>query len=154
MSNHRTFRVHVTSTTSHVIDLPARSEEHALDRAERLWDRGEKTRFNPVLGITPAHFEIDELATVMLADIANDDRARWAGAALQEFARKTGSGTSDEGLHDLLADLGHYADQHGINFIDCVARAIGCFELERRGHEGTDQAPQVTITIGAGGDPP
>lgn len=79
------------------------------------------------------------------------DRVRSAKQALHAYAIATGFKDDDETIHDLIADLGHYADRNAIDFVDCAARAIGCWALERRGAHCTDAAPAVVIQITDGG---
>jgi hypothetical protein len=79
------------------------------------------------------------------------DRARSAKQALHAYGIATGLEDDDETIHDLIADLGHYADRHHIDFVDCAARAIGCWALERRGAHCMDTAPAVIIQITDGG---
>lgn len=79
------------------------------------------------------------------------DRVRSAKQALQAYAIATGLEDDDETIHDLIADLGHYADRHAIDFVDCAARAIGCWALEGRGAHCMDTAPAVIIQITDGG---
>lgn len=79
------------------------------------------------------------------------DRVRVAKQALHAYYIATGVDDDDEAIHDLIADLGHYADRHGIDFVDGAARAIGCWALERRGAHCMDTAPAVIIQISDGG---
>jgi len=153
MSRHRTFRIMVTKPEDHFIDVIARDEAHAIERAETLWHRGERSRFEPLFPCNQPQFEIDEQACLHQVDAQNDDRSEWAECALRAFSGKTGSGFGDEGVHDLIADLGHFAERHGIDFVDCVARAIGCWHAERRGSPCPNGNPPVTIHIGEGGEP-
>lgn len=53
----------------------------------------------------------------------NDDRAEWAGQALEEFARITGMSMEHdkpEVVGDFLADLHHWCDRNGIDFDDRI----------------------------------
>lgn len=123
MTSRQTYRVRVRETRTHSIDLAARDESAALDRAESLWYGRQRNRFDVVMGEEPARFEIDELACHHLAEVANEDRARWAKAALKAFSRETGTDIGREALHDLLCDLGRYADALGLDFRDLLTRA-------------------------------
>lgn len=131
MSLMQTYRVLVRKTQLLSIDLAARNEEQAILRAEKLWDGGMKQRFDVVMADEPVAFEVDHFATSQLAEIANEDRARWALTALRAFAEKTGSAVGIEALRDLLIDLGHYADQNGINFVEEVERASDIWAQEK-----------------------
>lgn len=80
------------------------------------------------------------------------DRVRAAKQALHAYFIATGADDDDEAIHDLIADLGHYADRHDIDFVDCAARAVGCWALERRKEpDCTDAIPRVVIRIEEGG---
>ena len=79
------------------------------------------------------------------------DRVRVAKQALHAYCIATGADDDDEAIHDLIADLGHYADRHNIDFVDCVASAIGCWALEKRGPHCDVPFPRVVIHIGDGG---
>lgn len=153
MSRHRTFRIVLTRPDELFIDVIALDETDAIARAQSLWHRGERSRFVHLDSDSEPSFELDEQACIHQADAQNDDRADWAESALRAFSAKTGSGVKDEGLHDLIADLGHYAERHHIDFLDCIARAISCWALERRDPSSTGSTPPVTIRIGEGGEP-
>jgi len=74
------------------------------------------------------------------------DCARVAKRALDAYCIATGA-NDDEGIIDLIADLGHFADRHDIDFLDCAARAIGCWALERLGTDCEEPFPRVFIHI-------
>lgn len=131
MSTPRTWRVLVRTGQIHAIDIGARSEEQALTRAEKLWHGGRSERFDCVHHKLADLFEIDEVATDHLAEVANEDRAQWAENALKTFSRETGSDMGREALHDLLCDLGHYADQLGLDFDDEMRRAAETWSEEK-----------------------
>ena len=133
MSNLQTYRVLVRTTELHSIDIAARSEEMAILRAEKLWFGGMQSRFDKVMAEEPPVFDVDQPATCRLADIANEDRAGWALKALRAFAAETGSELGREALHDLLCDLGHYADQKGMNFQAEIERAAEVWAEEKAG---------------------
>ena len=59
----------------------------------------------------------------------NDKRAKWAGAALDEFARETGCDQEDK-LGDLLADLEHWADRNDYDFDAASFRGHGHYLAE------------------------
>lgn len=52
----------------------------------------------------------------------NDDRAEWAGTALNAFQRLTGTDDEDA-LGDLLCDLMHWCDRNGCEFDAALSRA-------------------------------
>ena len=130
MSTSQTYRVLVRRPEIYSIDIAARSEEMALVRAERLWHGGMQRRFDKIQD-DQLEFEIDDVATGHLADVANEDRAAWALKALRAFADVTGSELGREALHDLLCDLGHYADGRGLDFQEEVERAAATWAAEK-----------------------
>jgi hypothetical protein len=142
MSRHRTFRILVTKPQLY-IDIVARTEDEAIERAEALWFRGHEGRFEEVFSSKHLKFEPDENACLHLDDAKNDDRSEWAETALRTFADKTGSGRDEEGVAYLIADLGHYADQNGIDFARCARRAIECWAEERRQPHSIESTPTV-----------
>jgi hypothetical protein len=123
MTRHRTFRVLTYKTEALFVDVAARDEEGAVARAEKLWEAGQHQQFHALLEYQPVRFEVDEEASEHLSEVVNEDRARWAEQALKAFARDTGSGTGEEGVTDLICDLGHYAHAAGIDFADVLQRA-------------------------------
>lgn len=69
----------------------------------------------------------------------NEDRAEWAGEALDTFADRTFGGRSFSTLHpedqadcfaDLLCNLRHFAAQNGFDFADLDRRGQGNYEYE------------------------
>jgi hypothetical protein len=82
----------------------------------------------------------------------NGDRARCAAQALHAYRITVGDDDDDASIRDLIADLGHYADRHDIEFLDCVARAIGSWALEQKDPKSCEALPLVTIRIGQEGD--
>lgn len=73
-------------------------------------------------------------------DGMNGDRAEWAHAALEKFAKTTGlvdeeiaDGTA---LADLLADLMHWCDRHGQDFEPMLARGRMHYEAETAPDQG------------------
>jgi hypothetical protein len=77
----------------------------------------------------------------------NRDRVAWAEYALTAFSSQTGAELGSEALHDLIADLGHYATRHRIDFLKITARAISTWADERRHPDGIGDGPRVTITV-------
>ena len=75
-------------------------------------------------------------------------RARNARLALEAFQNVAGIDNDEEALSDLIADLGHFADRHGIEFIECCSRAIAAWAEERQGTKATATTPSVVIQIG------
>ncbi len=151
-ARHRTYRVLAYKTETLFIDVAARDEDAAVDRAEKLWEAGQQNLFHALMEYRPMRFEVDEAATAQLADVTNDDRARWAKRALSSFSRDTGSGMGEEGLHDLLCDLGHYAHTIGIDFAVAIERAAETWAeeiIEEVQSTGNRTAPEGAAEGGA-----
>ncbi|MEQ1716173.1 MAG: hypothetical protein ABL907_09345 [Hyphomicrobium sp.] len=123
MTHHRTYRVIATATERYFVDVAARDETIALIRAEKLWHGGMRGSFQRLLEVPEVSFEADDEANARLAEVASEDRARWAKHALLMFSRETGSSMGEEALHDLLCDLGHYARSIGLDARDALDRA-------------------------------
>jgi len=68
-------------------------------------------------------------------DGQNGDRADWAGAAIEEFRGQTGTDEEDA-VCDLIADLHHWADRHGMNWEDEVKRGDGHYWAETQKEGG------------------
>jgi hypothetical protein len=152
LSRHRTFRIVLTRPEQLIIDVVARAETQAIERAKAAWYRGDRSRFEKLSSCGQLRFEPEEQSCLHLGDACNDDRSDWAASALRTFSARTGSGLGEEGVGDLIADLGHYADLHKIDFIDVVRTALANWAVERRGRHCEDW-PRITIEIGAGGEP-
>jgi hypothetical protein len=84
----------------------------------------------------------------------NNSRAAWAQAAVKAFAvatryrGNTEPGDENHGIlvADLIADIGHYAKRHGLDYLDLLESGIGMWSAENRDPEpgGNDH---VTVTI-------
>ena len=80
-----------------------------------------------------------------------DKAGRITEAAEAVAILKRHCGTSDEhAIADLICDLGHLAEEPGLDFIDEVKRGIGHWYAERhasnRDRLGPDAAVEITIT--------
>jgi hypothetical protein len=131
MRKHQTYRVTVLTSQLHAIDIAAPDESAAITRAEKLWHSGQTQNFDCVHHKRPEVFGIDEDASLHLADDANEDRAQWAANALAVFARETGTELGPEALHDLLCDLGHYADDLKLDYREEMKRAAETWAEEK-----------------------
>lgn len=132
----QTYRIIVTKSEVYSIDIAASSGQHALQRADALWHGRERSKFERLIGHVPEHFEIDRDASFHLSEVANEDRAGWAEKALRCFTRETGSDMGREALHDLICDLGHYADTLNLDFRTELQRAAETWDEEK-----AEQAP-------------
>ena len=59
----------------------------------------------------------------------NDNRVKWAAAAVRQFQSETGT-EFDNALSDLLADLHHWADRNALDFDHELSRARMHYEAE------------------------
>lgn len=132
MSGRQTWRVLVDVTSTHYIDIAAGSEAEALLRAERRWDSGGSRDFTAVVGSHPDRFAIDHYSSEQLADVAAEDRARWARKALHAFRQETGSDRDRDALCDLIADLGPLADDLGLDYAAELRRAADSWADEKQ----------------------
>ena len=64
----------------------------------------------------------------------NDDRARWAQAALRAFRKATGA-DAEEALGDLLTDLMHWSDRNNFDFDAAMDRARMHYDAETASEE-------------------
>jgi hypothetical protein len=64
----------------------------------------------------------------------NDDRAKWAQAALRAFRKATGA-DEEEALGDLLCDLLHWSDRGNFDFEAALDRARMHYEAETTGED-------------------
>ena len=81
----------------------------------------------------------------------NIRRASSAARALDAYRLANGVDDDDAMLCDIIADLGHYSDQHDLEFLAIVARAIGAWAVERKAPDSDEAVPLVRIHIGEGG---
>lgn len=65
----------------------------------------------------------------------NPKRAGWAATALVAFAGATGSDLEDA-VADLIADLGHFCDRHGLKMADEIARGREMYGYETQEEGG------------------
>lgn len=89
-----------------------------------------------------------------MSDITNQDRMLWAEAALGAFTEQNGGNAIEDCyVSDLIADLGHYCDAHGIDFLTAVERGIGHWKAETVDASDCnriDLMPAVTVTVEGG----
>jgi hypothetical protein len=77
----------------------------------------------------------------------NRDRAAWAEYALTAFSSQTGADLGRDAVHDLIADLGHYAVTRRLDFAKIVALAVSTWAYERKHADDIGSCPQVAISI-------
>ncbi len=78
----------------------------------------------------------------------NRRRARSAARALDAYRKANCDDVDDMSVADLITDLGHYADQHGEDFLDIVSCAVANWAAEQNGPRTS--VPSVHIQIGGG----
>ena len=78
---------------------------------------------------------------------SNVQRAFWAESCLEHFSCLTGENDTADGVTDLIANLGHYCQASGLDFLRCVRTAIGHWHVEQADPEFFGPLPEVTISI-------
>jgi hypothetical protein len=73
----------------------------------------------------------------------------WAAEAIAVFQQRCGTG-DDHAIADLICDLGHLAEDRGLDFLGEVRRGIGHWYAEQHASErdrlGPDAAVEIIIT--------
>ena len=59
------------------------------------------------------------------------DHISWATEAVSVFQRRCGTG-DEHVIADLICDLGHLADERGLDFLEEVARGVGHWHAEHK----------------------
>ncbi len=79
----------------------------------------------------------------------NTRGAHYAQTAFDAYCKASLSDANQEGLTDLIADLGHLAELLHLNFLDLVKAALTHWEAEHRHPDGLEvvSAASVTVTI-------
>jgi hypothetical protein len=82
----------------------------------------------------------------------NKDRSDYAEAALTTFGAicpPTLQQDAEITVGDLICDIGHYCDQHGLDFKERLINAIGHWSTERRSSDGEPMCDndEVEFTI-------
>jgi len=85
---------------------------------------------------------------------SNQERAIWARDAVAAFQNAKGEPSvdalcpedRDDAISDLIADLGHLADWHDVNFVALVEQAVGAWSAERR-HLDDDHLDHDSVTV-------
>ena len=81
------------------------------------------------LSIDLGKFELRTRGIPPDPDNLNNDRAMWGGNAIASIIADTRTDPEDA-LCDLLGDLRHWADRHGMVWDDELARGMGHYEEE------------------------
>lgn len=78
---------------------------------------------------------------------SNLQRALWAERCLDHFASLTGVDDAADAVGDLIANLGHYCQMKGLDYLACVRTAIGHWVVEQIDPEFLGSMPDITIII-------
>jgi hypothetical protein len=77
------------------------------------------------------------------------DHIAWAADAVEVFQKHCGTG-DEHAIADLICDLGHLAEERGLDFLSEVRRGLGHWYAEHhasdRDHLGPDAVVEITIT--------
>ena len=65
--------------------------------------------------------------------LTNEERSDQAAAGLRAYAQEIGVDTADTTVQDLLADLAHWCDRHGVDLWDCWDSAGRNYHEETNG---------------------
>lgn len=80
--------------------------------------------------------------------MTNLERAHTAEQCLDKFIRLTGPELSQEdAAGDLIANIGHFCQTTGLDYLAIVKAGIGHWHLEQTDEDSIDALPDVTITI-------
>lgn len=83
--------------------------------------------------------------------MTNLDRAHTAEQCLDHFVHLTGAElTMQEAAGDLIANIGHYCEAEGLDYLSIVKTGIGHWALEQKDPDSIDALPDVTIIINQG----
>jgi hypothetical protein len=69
-----------------------------------------------------------------------------ATKAVKVFQRCCGT-SDDDAIADLICDLGHLADERGLDFLNEVRRGIGHWYAERHAREGDALGPNASVEV-------
>ena len=80
------------------------------------------------------------------------DHIAWAAEAAGVFQRRCRTG-DEHAIADLICDLGHLAEERGLDFLSEVRRGIGHWYAEHHARDrdtlGLDAAVEITISRGS-----
>jgi hypothetical protein len=88
--------------------------------------------------------EIDQIGRGSMLD--RRDHAAWAADAVAVFQSHCQTG-DQHAIADLICDLGHLAEQRGLDFVDEVRRGIGHWYAEQHANEGDILGPDAAVEI-------
>jgi hypothetical protein len=74
------------------------------------------------------------------------DHTSWAAEAISRYQKHSRS-PDDHAIADLICDLGHLADENGLDFLSEVRRAIGHWYVERNIDSDNIIGPDADVEI-------
>ena len=78
----------------------------------------------------------------------NKLRAGWAAAGLAAFQSTVNEWDCETAIVDLIADLGHLAKTHKLDYLAILRRGIRAWAYEEREPNDLGRSPPVSILIG------
>ena len=78
----------------------------------------------------------------------NTQRAAWAAAGLTVFQQTTSEFDVETAIVNLIADLGHLAKKHKLDYIEILRRGIRAWAYEEQDPDELGTSPWVSIRIG------
>jgi hypothetical protein len=74
------------------------------------------------------------------------DHIAWAADAVAVFQRHCGTG-AEHAIADLICDLGHLAEERGLDFLSEVRRGIGHWYAEHHASDSDHLGPDASVEI-------
>jgi hypothetical protein len=74
------------------------------------------------------------------------DHIAWAAYAVAVFQRNCGTG-DEHAIADLICDLGHLAEDRGLDFLSEVRRGIGHWYAEHHASDSDRLGPDASVEI-------
>ena len=74
------------------------------------------------------------------------DHLAWAAEAVEIFQSHCRTG-DDHAIADLICDLGHLAEDRGLDFLSEVRRGVGHWYAEQHSHGGNLLGPDATVEV-------
>jgi hypothetical protein len=104
----------------------ARENVYRDERGEE-WDRIESNARSEVTSVPPEEEFRDPNTPT------NEQRSGWANEALRAFGQAVGVDTCETNVNDLINDLAHWCDRHGVDLWECWQGAAASYHEETNG---------------------
>ena len=78
--------------------------------------------------------------------IGRSDHVTWAAEAVAVFQQHCRTG-DEHAIADLICDLGHLAEERGLDFLGEIRRGIGHWYAEHHACDGHDLGPDAEVEI-------